>query len=66
MQLPTPDVLIRLGDSGGHIQRGISRILRVRAYLNNSLALCKPSPPDYVRVTSGTGRGALALFSGSY
>jgi hypothetical protein len=34
LQLPTPDALTRLGDSGGHIQRGISRILRARAYLD--------------------------------
>jgi hypothetical protein len=33
LQLPTPDALTRLGDSGDHIQRGISRILRARAYL---------------------------------
>jgi hypothetical protein len=26
LQLPAPDALARLGDSGGHIQRGISRI----------------------------------------
>jgi hypothetical protein len=30
LQLSTPDALTRLGDSGGHIQRGISRILRAR------------------------------------
>jgi hypothetical protein len=34
LQLPTPDALTRLGDSGGHIQRGISSILRARAYLD--------------------------------
>jgi hypothetical protein len=34
LQLPTPDAPTRLGDSGGHIQRGISRILRARAYLD--------------------------------
>ena len=34
LQLPTPDALTRLGDSGGHIQRGVSRILRARAYLD--------------------------------
>jgi hypothetical protein len=33
LQLPTPDALTRSGDSGGHIQRGILRILRARAYL---------------------------------
>jgi hypothetical protein len=64
LQLPTPDALTYcLGDSGGYIQRGISRILRARAYLG-LLVFCKPSaPPDYMRVISGTGRGALALFS---
>jgi hypothetical protein len=34
LQLPTTLALTRLGDSGGHIQRGISRILRARAYLD--------------------------------
>jgi hypothetical protein len=62
IQLPTPDALTRLGDSGGHIQRGISHILRAWAYLD-LLAFCRPSPPDCMRVTSGASRGALALFS---
>jgi hypothetical protein len=65
LQLPTPDALTRLGDSGAHIQRGISRILRARAYLD-LLAFCRPSLPDYMRVISGTGRGALALFFASH
>jgi hypothetical protein len=65
LQLPTPDAFTRLGNSGGHIQRGISRILRARAYLD-LFAFCRPSPPDYMRVTSGTGRGALALFFTSH
>jgi hypothetical protein len=58
LQLPTPDALTRFGDYGGHIQRDISRILRARAYLD-LLALCRPSPPDYMMVISRTGRGAL-------
>jgi hypothetical protein len=59
-QLPTPDALTRSGDSGGrHIQRGKSRILRARAYLD-LLAFCISSPPDYMIVISGTGRGASA------
>jgi hypothetical protein len=61
LQLPTPGALTRSGDSGGHIQRGISRILRARAHLD-LLAFCRSSPPDYMRVISGTGRVALALF----
>jgi hypothetical protein len=65
LQLPTPDALTRLGDSGGHIPRGISRLLRARAYLD-LLAFCRPPPPDYMRVISGKGRGALALFFASY
>jgi hypothetical protein len=65
LQLPTTDALTRLGDSGGHIQRRISRILRARAYLD-LLAFCRPSPPDYMRVISGTGRGALGLFFASH
>jgi hypothetical protein len=60
LQLPTYDALTRSGDSGGHIQRGISRILRARAYLD-LLASCRPSPPDYMRVISGTSRVALAF-----
>jgi hypothetical protein len=51
LQLPIPDALTRLGDSGGHIQRGISRSLRARAYLD-LLVVCRPSPPDYMRVIS--------------
>jgi hypothetical protein len=65
LQLPTPDALTRSGDSGGHIQRGISRILCARAYLD-LLAFCIPSPPDSMRAILGTGRGALALFSTSH
>jgi hypothetical protein len=65
LQLPTSDVLTRLGDFGGQIQRGTSRILRARAYLD-FLAFCRPSPPDYMRVISGTGRGTLALFFASH
>jgi hypothetical protein len=61
LQHPTPDALTRSDDSGGHIQRGISRILRARAYFD-LLAFCKPSPPDYMKVISGTCRGALAFF----
>jgi hypothetical protein len=65
LHLPTPDALIRLGDSGGHTQRGISLILRARAYLD-LLALRRPSPPDYMRVISCTGCGALAIFIASH
>jgi hypothetical protein len=50
LQLSTPpDALTRLEDSKGHIQRGISRILRARVYLD-ILAFCRPSPPDCMRV----------------
>jgi hypothetical protein len=65
IQLPTPDALTRSGDSGGYTQRGISRIRRARAYLD-ILAFCRPSPPDYMRVISGTGRGALPLIFASH
>jgi hypothetical protein len=47
LELPTPDVLTRYGDSRGHIQRRISRILRARAYLD-LMAFCRPCPPDYM------------------
>jgi hypothetical protein len=33
-KLPTSDILTRSGDFGGHILRGISRILRARNYLD--------------------------------
>jgi hypothetical protein len=65
LQVPTPDALTRFGDSRGHIQRGISRILRARAYLGLS-ACRKPSTPDYMRVILGTGLGALTLFFASH
>jgi hypothetical protein len=65
LQLPTPDALTRLGGFGGHIQRGNLRILRARAYLD-LLAFCIPSPPDYMRVISGTSREFLALFFASH
>jgi hypothetical protein len=65
LQVPTSDALTRSGDSGGHLQWGISRILRVRAYLD-LLAFYRPSPLDYVRVIPGTGGGALPLFVASH
>jgi hypothetical protein len=66
LQLPTPDAFTRSGDYyGGHIQRGISRSLRARVYLD-LLAFCRPSPPYYMRVISGTGRGALAIVPASH
>jgi hypothetical protein len=65
LQLPTPDAFTRLGDSGGHIKGDISRILRARAYLD-LLAFWRLSPLDDMRVISGTGRGALALFFASH
>jgi hypothetical protein len=66
LQLPAlSDPLTRSGDSGGHIPRSISRILRARAYLD-LMAFHTPSPSDYMRVISGTGRGALALFFASH
>jgi hypothetical protein len=64
LHCPTPDALIRLADSGGHSQRFIS-LIRARAYLN-LLALRRPSPPDYMRVISCTGCGALAIFFASH
>jgi hypothetical protein len=64
-QLPTPDALTRLGDYGGRIQRGMSRILCARAYLD-LLAFCRLSPPEYMRVILGTDSGALALVFASH
>jgi hypothetical protein len=65
LQLPTLDALTRHGDSGGPIQRGISRILYARAYLG-LLAFCKPSLlSNYMRVILVTGRGALDLIFAS-
>jgi hypothetical protein len=65
LQFPTSDALTRSGELGGHILRGISRILRARAYLD-LLGFCTPSPPDYMRVILSTGRVALSLFFASY
>jgi hypothetical protein len=45
LQLKTPKNLTRSGDFEGHSQRGISRILRARPYLD-LLAFCRPSPTD--------------------
>jgi hypothetical protein len=65
LQLPTPDALSRSGDFGGQIQRGMSGILRARANLD-LLAVCRPSPPEHMKVIKGTGRGALAIFFASH
>jgi hypothetical protein len=61
LQLPTPDAFTRSGDCGGHIQWGNPRIECGGAHLD-VLAFCKPSPPDYMKVISGTVRGAFAIF----
>jgi hypothetical protein len=65
LQLPTPDALTRSGDFGGHNERGITRIFHVHALLD-LLAFCRPSPPAYMSVISGSCRGALALFFASH
>jgi hypothetical protein len=65
LHLPTPDAITPSKGYGGHIQPSTLRILRARAYLV-PLAFCRPSPPDHMRVISGTGRGALAFFFASY
>jgi hypothetical protein len=63
--LPTSDALTRSADFGGRIiHRDMSRIFRAHAYLD-LMAFCKPYTPDYMRVISGTGRGALAIFFAS-
>jgi hypothetical protein len=64
LQLPNLDALTRSGDYGGHIRRGISHILRARAYFT-PMAFCNPSPPDYMRAISSAVGGALALFIAS-
>jgi hypothetical protein len=64
--LPTSDALTRSGDFGSHIiHRDMSSIFRAHAYLD-LMAFCKPYPQDYMRVISGTGRGALAIFLASH
>jgi hypothetical protein len=65
LQLPTSDAHTCSGDFGGHIQRGTSSILRGWVYFD-LLTFCRPSPPDYMTVVSGTDRGALALFFASH
>jgi hypothetical protein len=52
-------------DSEGYILWGISRILRAWAYLD-LVAFCRPSPPNYMKVIMGTGRGAMTLFFASH
>jgi hypothetical protein len=47
------------------VKRGSQNSRMLRAHLD-LLALCRPPPPDYMRVISGTGRGALALFFASH
>jgi hypothetical protein len=65
LQVPTPDALTRPSDMKGYLQCGNSRTLKARAFLD-LLVFCGPSPPDYMRVVSGTGRGALAMFFASH
>jgi hypothetical protein len=63
LQLPTPYALFRSRDSGGHIQRAISRILRARAYLD-LLVFCRRSPLDYFEgdfVYGSRGFGSLIV-----
>jgi hypothetical protein len=43
LQLLTPDALTRSGDFMCNIQRGVSRIARVRVYLD-TLGFCRSSP----------------------
>jgi hypothetical protein len=52
-------------DRKGHLKRGISRILKARAFLD-LLAFCGPSPHGHMRVVSGNGREALATFFASH
>jgi hypothetical protein len=54
LQLPTPD-------TKGHLQRGISRTLEARAFLD-ILASCGHPPPDDMRVVLGSGRGLCLCF----
>jgi hypothetical protein len=65
LQLPTSDAHTCSGDSGGYILRGTSSILRGWVYFD-LLTFCRPSPPDYMTVISGTDRGALTLFFASH
>jgi hypothetical protein len=60
LQIPTPDALTRPSETNKHLQRAISRTIKARAFLD-VLIVCGPSP-DYMRVISGTGRGALAIY----
>jgi hypothetical protein len=65
LQVLTPDALNRPSNTKGHLYCGISRNIKARAFLN-LLAICDPSPTDYMRVVSGTGSEALAMFFASH
>jgi hypothetical protein len=63
IQLPTPYALTRSGDYGGHIQRGISRILRARAYLDLlPLGVLQPFPTRLCAGDFGYGSRCFCHF----
>jgi hypothetical protein len=64
LQVWTPDALTRPSDTKGHLQRGISRTLKARVFLD-LLAFSGPSPPNYLNIVLGTGHGASAMFLAS-
>jgi hypothetical protein len=65
--IPTPNALTSSGDSGGHIQRVISRIFFVSGPILISWRFrYLPHGTIYMMVISGTGGGALALFFASH
>jgi hypothetical protein len=57
--LTSPDP--RCSYKKGHLQRGISRTLKTRAFIDIIAFYCPPSH-DYMRVMLATDRGALAVF----
>jgi hypothetical protein len=59
-QVPTPYVVTRRSDTKGHLQRGTSRTLKARVFLD-LLALCGPSPLDYIWIVSGANRETLVM-----
>jgi hypothetical protein len=65
LQAPTPDALTRPSDTKGHVQRGISRIVKARVFLD-LLAFCGPSPLNYLSIVLGTDHGALAMVFASH
>jgi hypothetical protein len=65
LSVPSPASVAEGSTFVGRIQRDITRTLRVRAFLD---LLHSPltTLPDYLRISSGTGKAAMAIFFASH